>query len=97
MPGALLALDKAEQITTANQVAARKLSVREAEALVQKVAASGRRHAAPKPAEWRPNRRCAARGGGAVDLLMAQVEVRLKKSGKQHTGGWPLHLARWRR
>ena len=36
---ALLSLDKAEQITTANQVAARKLSVRETEALVKKVAA----------------------------------------------------------
>ncbi|MBO1249984.1 ParB/RepB/Spo0J family partition protein [Comamonas denitrificans] len=83
---ALLSLDKAEQITTANQVAARKLSVRETEALVKKVAAGddGRSPSA---------RSVAAKSGDVLrveeelsDLLMAQVQVRLKKSGKQHTG-----------
>ena len=83
---ALLSLDKAEQITTANQVAARKLSARETEALVKKVAAGddGRSPSA---------RSVAAKSGDVLrveeelsDLLMAQVEVRLKKSGKQQTG-----------
>src|SRR5687767_6459279 len=36
---ALLSLDKGTQITAANQIAAKKLSVREAEALVKKLAA----------------------------------------------------------
>ena len=83
---ALLSLDKAEQITTANQVAARKLSVRETEALVKKVAAGDDGRS--------PSARSAAAKAGDVlrveeelsDLLMAQVEVRLKKSGKQQTG-----------
>ena len=83
---ALLSLDKAEQITTANQVAARKLSVRETEALVKKVAAGDDGRS--------PSARSAAAKSGDVlrveeelsDLLMAQVEVRLKKSGKQQTG-----------
>ena len=83
---ALLSLDKAEQITTANQVAARKLSVRETEALVKKVAAGDDGRS--------PSARSAAAKSGDVlrveeelsDLLMAQVQVRLKKSGKQHTG-----------
>lgn len=83
---ALLSLDKAEQITTANQVAARKLSVRETEALVKKVAAGDDGRS--------PSARSASAKSGDVlrveeelsDLLMAQVEVRLKKSGKQQTG-----------
>ena len=83
---ALLSLDKVEQITTANQVAARKLSVRETEALVKKVAAGDDGRS--------PSARSAAAKSGDVlrveeelsDLLMAQVQVRLKKSGKQHTG-----------
>jgi ParB family transcriptional regulator, chromosome partitioning protein len=36
---ALLALEKAAQITAANQIAAKKLSVREAEGLVKKLSA----------------------------------------------------------
>ena len=83
---ALLTLDGAAQITAANQVAARKLSVRETEALVKKVAAGDDGRS--------PSARSAAAKSGDVlrveeelsDLLMAQVQVRLKKSGKQHTG-----------
>lgn len=83
---ALLGLEQAEQITTANQVAARKLSVRETEALVKKVAAdaTGAGSAA---------RSVPAKSGDVLrveeelsDLLMAQVEVRMKKSGKQQVG-----------
>ena len=82
---ALLSLDKAEQITTANQVAARKLSVRETESLVKKVAA-GEGDAPSGPA-----RHAAAKPGDVLrveeelsDLLMAQVEVRLKKRSQRH-------------
>lgn len=83
---ALLALDGAAQITAANEVAARKLSVREAERLVKKRQAGDD---APAPA------RAGARAGddaqGDVrrveeelsDLLMAQVEVRVKKRGRR--------------
>ncbi len=82
---ALLSLDKAEQITTANQVAARKLSVRETESLVKKVAAGqgdassgAARHAAAKPGDvLRVEEELS-------DLLMAQVEVRLKKRSQRH-------------
>ena len=38
-PAALLALDRAAQITAGNQIAAKKLSVREAESLVKKIGA----------------------------------------------------------
>ena len=75
---ALLALDKAEQIATANQITARKLSVREAESLVKKVAEAddGTAAKARKPAKSRDVQRVEEE---LSDLLMAQVEVRVKK------------------
>ena len=80
---ALLALDKAEQITTANQITARKLSVREAESLVKKVAEAddGTAAKARKPAKSRDVQRVEEE---LSDLLMAQVEVRVKKRVKRH-------------
>ncbi|MDH1903062.1 ParB/RepB/Spo0J family partition protein [Comamonas aquatica] len=80
---ALLALDKAEQITTANQITARKLSVREAESLVKKVAEADDGTAAKvrKPAKSRDVQRVEEE---LSDLLMAQVEVRVKKRVKRH-------------
>ena len=80
---ALLALDKAEQITTANQITARKLSVREAESLVKKVteADDGTAAKARKPAKSRDVQRVEEE---LSDLLMAQVEVRVKKRVKRH-------------
>ena len=81
---ALLALDGAAQITAANQVSARKLSVREAEALVKKLGAEFSLTAPRKPA------RSADKSGDVrrveeelSDLLTAQVEVRVKKQQRQ--------------
>ena len=81
---ALLALDKAQQITAGNQIAARKLSVRDAEGLVKKMAdeASGATAAkAKKVAKSRDVQRVEEE---LSDLLMAQVEVRVKKRVKRH-------------
>ena len=79
---ALLALDKAAQITAANSIASKKLSVREAEALVKKLGAefqlTGQK---PKPAKSSDVRSVEEE---LSDLLTAQVEVRIKKRTKRH-------------
>jgi ParB family transcriptional regulator, chromosome partitioning protein len=79
---ALLALDKAAQITAANQIAARKLSVRETESLVKKLSAEFNL-VAPKPRaeKSRDLRRVEEE---LADLLTAEVEVRVKKRTKRH-------------
>src|SRR5687767_2282825 len=80
---ALLALDKATQITAANQIAAKKLSVRETEALVKKLSAEFslrppvRRGAADKSRDLERVEEELA------DLLAAEVEVRIKKRSKR--------------
>ena len=81
---ALLTLDGAAQITSANQVAARKLSVREAEALARKLSAEFNLTAPRKPA-GAPDKSGDVRRveEELSDLLMAQVEVRVKKSGRR--------------
>jgi ParB family chromosome partitioning protein len=75
---ALLALDKATQITAANQISAKKMSVREAERLVKKLSAEFSLTPSSKPR--------AAKSGDLLrveeelsDLLTATVEVRVKK------------------
>ncbi|WP_028604110.1 ParB/RepB/Spo0J family partition protein [Ottowia thiooxydans] len=81
---ALLALEGAAQITAANQVNAKKMSVRETESLVKRLAAEFNLTAPRKPGG-------AAEKSGDVrhveeelsDLLMAQVEVRIKKKTKR--------------
>jgi ParB family chromosome partitioning protein len=74
---ALLALDKATQITAANQIAAKKMSVREAESLVKKLSAEFSLVATkPKKDKSRDLKRVEEE---LSDLLMAQVEVRVKK------------------
>ena len=81
---ALLSLDKAEQINAANQVVARKLSVRETEALVKKQlseAVGAERKSASTPAKTGDVLRVEEE---LSDLLMAQVEVRLKKRSQRH-------------
>jgi len=78
---ALLALDKASQITAANQIAAKKLSVRETEGLVKKLGSDA------GPALRKLN----TEKSGDIrrveeelsDALMAQVEVRIKKRVKR--------------
>ena len=81
---ALLTLDGAAQITAANQVAARKLSVREAEALARKLSAEFNLTAPRKPA-GAPDKSGDVRRveEELSDLLMAQVEVRVKESGRR--------------
>ncbi len=79
---ALLALDRASQITTANQITAKKLSVREAESLVKKVAAEFNLVTQkPKKEKSRDLRRVEEE---LSDLLMAEVEVRIKKRVKRN-------------
>ena len=78
---ALLALDKAAQITAANQIAAKKLSVREAESLAKKLSAEFNLvHQKPKKEKSRDIRRVEEE---LSDLLMAEVEVRVKKRVKR--------------
>ena len=78
---ALLALDKAAQITAANQIAAKKMSVREAESLVKKLSAEFNLvQQKPKKEKSRDIRRVEEE---LSDLLMAEVEVRIKKRVKR--------------
>lgn len=74
---ALLALERAQQITTANEVVARKLSVRDAERLVARNAAA-QRQGTPRavPAKSRDVTRLEEE---LADLLTAAVEIRIKK------------------
>lgn len=81
---ALLALEKAEQITAANQIAAKKMSVREAENLVKKMAEAGDGTAAAKAKKVAKSRDVQRVEEELSDLLMAQVEVRVKKRVKRH-------------
>ena len=79
---ALLSLDRAAQITAGNQIAARKLSVREAEALVKKIGAEFNLVATrPKKEKSRDLMRVEEE---LSDLLMAEVEVRVKKRVKRN-------------
>jgi ParB family chromosome partitioning protein len=78
---ALLALDKATQITAANQIAAKKMSVREAESLVRRISAEFSLVAVkPKKDKSRDLKRVEEE---LSDLLMAAVEVRVKKRVKR--------------
>ena len=78
---ALLALDRTTQISAANQVAAKKMSVREAERLVKKLAAEFSLVATkPKKEKSRDLRRIEEE---LSDLLTAAVEVRVKKRVKR--------------
>ncbi|MFM8575812.1 MAG: ParB/RepB/Spo0J family partition protein [Limnohabitans sp.] len=78
---ALLILDKATQITAANQIAAKKMSVREAESLAKKLGAEFNLVTQkPKKEKSRDVRRVEEE---LSDLLMAQVEVKVKKRVKR--------------
>lgn len=79
---ALLSLEKVSQITAANQIAARKMSVREAESLVKKLGAEFNLvPQKPKKEKSRDIRRVEEE---LSDLLTAEVEVRVKKRVKRH-------------
>jgi ParB family transcriptional regulator, chromosome partitioning protein len=79
---ALLGLERAAQITAAQQIASRQLSVREAESLVKKLAAEfNLTPQKPKAEKSRDIRRVEDE---LADLLTAHVEVRVKKRVKRH-------------
>src|SRR5665647_2319485 len=79
---ALLALERAAQITAANQIAAKKLSVRETENLVKKLGAEfNLTSPKPKKEKSRDLRRVEEE---LSDLLTAEVEVRVKKRVKRN-------------
>jgi ParB family chromosome partitioning protein len=78
---ALLSLERAAQITAANQITAKKLSVREAESLVKKLSAEFVLVSPkPKKEKSRDLRRVEEE---LSDLLTAEVEVRIKKRVKR--------------
>jgi len=82
---ALLTLERVQQIRLGQQIAAQKLSVREAEKLSRKMAAD-----VPQPARASTKPRDIARVEEELaDLLMAEVQVRIKKT--VHRGGKPQH------
>jgi ParB family chromosome partitioning protein len=79
---ALLSLDRATQITAANQIATKKLSVREAERLVKKLGAEfSLTSPKPKKEKSRDLKRVEEE---LSDLLMAQVDVHIKKRVKRN-------------
>jgi ParB family transcriptional regulator, chromosome partitioning protein len=79
---ALLALERAAQVTAAHQIAAKKLSVREAESLVKKLSAEFTLTSPkPKTEKSRDLRRVEEE---LSDLLTAEVEVRVKKRAKRN-------------
>ncbi len=78
---ALLALDKATQITAANQIAGKKMSVREAESLVKKISAEfALTPSRPKTDKSRDIKRVEDE---LADLLAAPVEIKIKKRVKR--------------
>ena len=78
---ALLALDRANQITAAQQISAKKLSVREAETLVKRIGAEFNL-TSPKPKKEK-SRDLKRVEEELSDLLTAEVEVRVKKRVKR--------------
>jgi ParB family chromosome partitioning protein len=79
---ALLGLDRATQITAANQIAAKKMSVRETESLVKKLGAEFSLQ--PQKASPEKSRDTKRVEEELSDLLMAEVEVRIKKQVKRN-------------
>jgi ParB family chromosome partitioning protein len=79
---ALLSLERGTQITAANQIAAKKMSVRETESLVKKLSAEFELTASkPKKEKSRDIKRVEEE---LSDLLMAQVEIQVKKRVKRN-------------
>jgi ParB family chromosome partitioning protein len=75
-------LDKATQITAGNQIAGKKMSVREAESLVKKLSAEFA--LAPQKLKKEKSRDVRRVEEELADLLTAEVEVRVKKRIKRH-------------
>jgi len=83
---ALLPLDKAVQITTANEVAAKKLNVRETEKLVAKVQGVGRQ-APLLRVKGEKSRDVLRLEEQLSDLLTAQVSIHIKRKTKRGEQG----------
>jgi ParB family chromosome partitioning protein len=79
---ALLSLDRAAQITAANQISAKNMSVREAESLVKKIGADFSL-VTQKPVKDK-SRDIKRLEEELSDWLTAQVEIRIKKQTKRH-------------
>jgi ParB family transcriptional regulator, chromosome partitioning protein len=79
---ALLALEKGAQVTAATQIAAKQMSVREAESLVKKLGAEF--NLAPQKQKKEKSRDIRRVEEELADLLTADVEVRVKKRVKRH-------------
>jgi ParB family chromosome partitioning protein len=79
---ALLSLDRATQITAANQIATKKMSVREAESLVKKLSAEF--SLTPQKPAKEKSRDIKRVEEELSDLLMAQVDVLIKKRVKRN-------------
>ncbi len=75
---ALLALDKAHQITQASEIVARRLSVREAEKLVARHAGNGRQRPLLRVRQTK-SRDVVRLEDELSDLLTAKVEIRVKE------------------
>ncbi len=85
---ALLALDRGAQVSAATQIVAKKLSVRETEALVKKLAEDYSPTTIAQAGRVEEKSRDMVRVEDELaDLLMATVEVRVKKRKKQRGGG----------
>lgn len=79
---ALLALDRTTQITAGQQIATKKLSVREAESLVKRLGAEF--NLVPQKPKKEKSRDLKRVEEELSDLLTAEVEVRVKKRIKRH-------------
>jgi ParB family transcriptional regulator, chromosome partitioning protein len=84
---ALLALDRAHQITCASAIAAKKLSVREAERLVAREASGGGRQTPLLRVRRDKSRDVARLEEELSDALTAPVEIRIKKRSKRGEQG----------
>ncbi|MBA4110854.1 MAG: chromosome partitioning protein ParB [Leptothrix sp. (in: Bacteria)] len=82
---ALLALDKAQQVTTAHEIASKKLSVRDAEKLVNKQIGAGRQSLMRIKGD--KSRDVLRLEEELSDLLTAQLEIRVKKRTKRGEQG----------
>ena len=83
---ALLGLDAAQQILTAHEVVARKLSVREAEKLVNRAQGNGRQAPLLRVKKDKP-RDIVRLEEQLADLLTAQVEIRIHRSTRRGEQG----------
>jgi ParB family chromosome partitioning protein len=84
---ALLALDGARQILEANEIVARKLSVRDAERLVARATSSTPERAPRERANGQKERELARIEQQLSDAFSAAVEVRVKKRTRQGEAG----------